>query len=559
MCSRQINLQANPPQSTNQGFETVSKEVVRKFRSQVLQRGPSGLLNFARHLKMNADRRTGNLSARDFVAAIKDLRFDLSIGDIERLFEVYDTDGDGRATFEDIVYTVRGSVDNTRKNLLTQLFDILDRSKSSLISVDSVRARFDGGRHPDVIAGRRSAEEVIAEFMQLLDGYQQFKDIRDYTLTFEEFIDFYTFITIHIEDNTTFVNQLNGTFKMGEVVRSALQQQQPLISSPPRSQVNEKFSPQSQAWSPPQGGNSDEKRSVGGGRLLELLISRLRALIAGRGPRGLLGLERQLRVLDLNCDNLLEASELRKALKDFRLELTENEFATLFTSFDTQRKGLFDYISFFSALLGSFSSARREVVAQLAEKLDPHGSGSIAISDLKNNFSPRLHPDVKSGRRSEESVLLEFIESIDQFLALKVGTVTALSRDQLEDFLSYFSAVVLDDKLFETIFSTTFRLISENPRRQVYAGIAGGRKDFNPRAGYLQDFHRGIYSGGSVAQNAPFGTSDGKVDYSTAMRPKTTESRQGGLNVPAGIATWSGALEQPRGVQKAVVSITSSK
>jgi len=33
-----------------------------------------------------------------------------------------------------------------------------------------------------------------------------------------------------------------------------------------------------------------------------------------------------------------------------------------------------------------------------------------------------------------------------------------------------------------------------------------GRKDYDPRGGYLKDFHRFAVHGGSVTSNAPFGT-----------------------------------------------------
>ena len=41
-----------------------------------------------------------------------------------------------------------------------------------------------------------------------------------------------------------------------------------------------------------------------------------------------------------------------------------------------------------------------------------------------------------------------------------------------------------------------------------------GRRDYNPKLGYLQDFHRSSYQGGSVSATAPFGTTfDNKSTY----------------------------------------------
>jgi hypothetical protein len=84
--------------------------------------------------------------------------------------------------------------------------------------------------------------------------------------------------------------------------------------------------------------------------------------------------------------------------------------------------------------------------------------------------------------------------------------------------LNYLSAAIEDDKLFELIIQTVFKIQIESLTTNNYAGQAGGRKDYNPRIGYLQDFHRSIFQGGSVSSNAPFGTSEVKDTYT---RPST--------------------------------------
>lgn len=48
---------------------------------------------------------------------------------------------------------------------------------------------------------------------------------------------------------------------------------------------------------------------------------------------------------------------------------------------------------------------------------------------------------------------------------------------------------------------------------------AGSRKVFNPGVkGYLQDHHKYAIYGGTVSQNAPFGTFSDPVSYSTEHR-----------------------------------------
>lgn len=47
------------------------------------------------------------------------------------------------------------------------------------------------------------------------------------------------------------------------------------------------------------------------------------------------------------------------------------------------------------------------------KKLDKDGSGVVDINDIKGVYNGRNHPDVKAGRRTEEDVLGEFLETFE--------------------------------------------------------------------------------------------------------------------------------------------------
>jgi Ca2+-binding EF-hand superfamily protein len=332
-----------------------------RFRNLLQQRGSAGLLSIAKLLKLNADRRTQIVTARDFVQTIKDLRYDLSLPEIERVFAQLDKDHDGQSSVDEVIYSIRGPIDPARKATLTQLFDLLDRVELGIIPGEVIRNKYDATRHPDVISGRRRDEEALTEFFTNLDTYMQLKDIRDNTLTYEEFIDFFTFTTLHLTDPTAFNNYINGVWRMGDVrpktqdiggrqpgdtPRNHPVSQTPVQGSPQRIQQKLDF--------------GDEAVSAKVGRNIDMLVNRIRNLLSIRGARGFIGLERQLRVLDLNCDGYLEVSELRKALKDYRVDLTEQEFASTLSAFDPNRNGLFDFNEFMRVILVSttpFSAA----------------------------------------------------------------------------------------------------------------------------------------------------------------------------------------------------------
>lgn len=46
--------------------------------------------------------------------------------------------------------------------------------------------------------------------------------------------------------------------------------------------------------------------------------------------------------------------------------------------------------------------------------MDKDGSGEIDIDDIRGTYNARKHPDVINGKKTEEEVLLEFLETFEQ-------------------------------------------------------------------------------------------------------------------------------------------------
>jgi len=92
-----------------------------------------------------------------------------------------------------------------------------------------------------------------------------------------------------------------------------------------------------------------------------------------------------------------------------------------------------------------------------------------------------------------------------------------VNRFLFDHFLSCLSASIEDDKYFEMIITSVFKIQYESKYYENYAGA--GKQGYNPKIGYLQDFHRSMLKGGSVSHHAPFGT------YAEEMnRPSTAYS-----------------------------------
>lgn len=60
----------------------------------------------------------------------------------------------------------------------------------------------------------------------------------------------------------------------------------------------------------------------------------------------------------------------------------------------------------------------------LAEKafriMDRDKSGTLNIDDIKGVYNGKMHPDVKSGKKTEEEVLGEFLDTFELHYSLNV-------------------------------------------------------------------------------------------------------------------------------------------
>jgi len=56
---------------------------------------------------------------------------------------------------------------------------------------------------------------------------------------------------------------------------------------------------------------------------------------------------------------------------------------------------------------------RRELVMRAFSKFDKDGNGIIDINDVKGVYNAAHHPDVLNGKKTEEEVLAEFLETFE--------------------------------------------------------------------------------------------------------------------------------------------------
>ena len=164
--------------------------------------------------------------------------------------------------------------------------------------------------------------------------------------------------------------------------------------------------------------------------------------------------------MDDDGSKSLSRQEFEKACRDFKMEISSEDIGTLFQAFDINRDGTIQYDEFLRMIRGDLSEHRRRLVEKAFQKLDRDGSGVVEVSDLQGVYNAKKHPAVIEGRKTEEQVLGEFLETFEQHHNVMADNPRDF-RVTLEEFIEYYtnvSASIDDDMYFSSMMNAAWNL-----------------------------------------------------------------------------------------------------
>lgn len=100
---------------------------------------------------------------------LKELHLGLSDREINEMFEVFDVDGSGSVEFEEFIQSVRDPLTQRRRDLVAKAFAALDVNGEGVVEPSHLLSVYDTSKHPEVIAGRMTPEQVMSEFLDTFD------------------------------------------------------------------------------------------------------------------------------------------------------------------------------------------------------------------------------------------------------------------------------------------------------------------------------------------------------------------------------------------------------
>lgn len=119
------------------------------------------------------------------------------------------------------------------------------------------------------------------------------------------------------------------------------------------------------------------------------------------------------KIWDDNNSKSLDRAEFTKAMRDYKVDLPDDQIAVVFNAFDLNRDGTINYDEFLRMIRGDLTSPRLALVRKAYQKLDRDGSGMVDINDIRGVYNASKHPDVIAGKKTEDQVFTEFLETFE--------------------------------------------------------------------------------------------------------------------------------------------------
>ena len=207
-----INYNLNEENPTTKYYVNKIEDLLGHLRSILTQRGYSGIMSMRRTFMIIDENSNKKITFDEFEKLFKKYRYDLSPEEINNLFNYFDKDGSGFIDYDKFINGICGNLNKFRQEVLKQVFIKLDDDEKGYITVGQMRKEYNPKEHPLVRQGKRTEDEILAEFLDVLEYHFNLLieksddnlDVNDVKVDFDDFCEFYKNISVCIEDDKYF-------------------------------------------------------------------------------------------------------------------------------------------------------------------------------------------------------------------------------------------------------------------------------------------------------------------------------------------------------------------
>ena len=196
-------------------YQAEGESALNVLKETILQRGPRGIMSMRRCFMIDDEDNAHILTFENFYKYLNNYLIPLSRSQASALFKLYDKKSCGEIIYDNLINEIVGNLNEERKYFLNLAFERISGGKE-YININLVRSKFYPNGHPEVIIGRKTEQEILAEFLDNLDYHfnllNQGKSSEDEEINLNDFIEFYRYISAGIDSDGDFKKIISGVW-----------------------------------------------------------------------------------------------------------------------------------------------------------------------------------------------------------------------------------------------------------------------------------------------------------------------------------------------------------
>ena len=535
--------------------------ILEKIRKKLSARGVRGITSIAKNFRLIDEDNSQTIDYNEFKKASKDFRFDLTENEIQIAFSLFDKNKNGVIDYDEFIRIIRGEMNENRKKIVEEIFNKLDINHLNAIEKEELISKFNAKNHPDVLNGKKTEDEILLEFIETFENTYNYLcgTENDGKVTLEEFMEYYENVSLSIDNDDYFEMLINNTWGFNNE-NNYVNNNNKGWSNKNDNNDNNLQSNYKRRFGDNNKRNNNNINTINEKNFVQNefypnennILDIFRNEIRKKGAKGIIDLAKQFKLFDENKNKTLDYKQFSKAIKDLKIDFNENEIQELFSIFDINNSNTIDYEEFLRQLRGEMNEKRKEIVLKAFDKLDLDKSGKIELNEIKSLYNVKNHKDVLSGKKTEEDLYNEFIETFEMHHNLKKGFKE--KRVSKEEFLEYYNNISMsidDDDLFINLISNAWKLNNQFKylKKKPWSNIQDNNNSINNEQNYNyynrnndninnnninQENDENRKKGKNLSeknsqlrnyQNAPFGTYNEPINYSTWNNPNNMKMR----------------------------------
>ena len=448
--------------------------ILEKIRKKLSARGVRGITSIAKNFRLIDEDNSQTIDYNEFKKASKDFRFDLTENEIQIAFSLFDKNKNGVIDYDEFIRIIRGEMNENRKKIVEEIFNKLDINHLNAIEKEELISKFNAKNHPDVLNGKKTEDEILLEFIETFENTYNYLcgTENDGKVTLEEFMEYYENVSLSIDNDDYFEMLINNTWGFNnENENNFINNNNKGWSNKNENNDNNLQSNYKRRFGDNNKRNNNNINTINEKNFVQNefypnennILDIFRNEIRKKGAKGIIDLAKQFKLFDENKNKTLDYKQFSKAIKDLKIDFNENEIHELFSIFDINNSNTIDYEEFLRQLRGEMNEKRKEIVLKAFDKLDLDKSGKIELNEIKSLYNVKNHKDVLSGKKTEEDLYNEFIETFETHHNLKKGFKD--KRVSKEEFLEYYNNISMsidDDDLFISLISNAWKLNNQS-------------------------------------------------------------------------------------------------